>query len=54
MSVIQISLCLGWLSDNLAVYMHLILLTASFNLLAKPKGGISGENNLAVKRDNPV
>lgn len=55
MSIIKIPLCLGWLRDSLAVYMHLILLTVSFNLLAKPRWVLRGEkNNLALEWDNTV
>lgn len=49
------SLSLGWFRNNLALNMHLILLTASFNLLAKPKWVPWGEeNNMAMEKENPV
>lgn len=55
MSFIKIPFSLGWLSNNLALYMHLILLMASLNLLAKPKWGLWWEeNNLNLEEDNSV
>lgn len=54
MSFIKIPLSLGWLINNLALNIHLIVLTASFNL-AKSKRGLWGEeNNLAMEKDSPV
>ena len=54
MSFIKIPLSLGWFSNNLALNMHLILLAASFILLAKPKWSIGEENNLALEKDHTV
>lgn len=54
MSFIKIPLSPGWLITDLALNIHLILLTASFNL-AKSKRDLWGEeNNLAMEKDSSV